>query len=124
MSRMADETRDGVQIGGRIVAPMSADGVPVLYANHVQVTFTPEDFTVHLGWYAIPPFSAPPEEEFDIPVRPLAKVGIPLNLVRGFAGLLHKQIEAWEQSFDATLPQHPNPPAFLVESDPSEGSNS
>lgn len=119
---MADKTGGEVQVGGRIVAPLSAADVPVLYANHVQVTFTTEDFTVHLGWYAIPPFPGPPEGEFEIPVRPLAKVVLPLNLARAVAGVLLKQVEAWEKSFDREIPEHPNPPAFLVESASPEGS--
>jgi hypothetical protein len=105
-----EEQQDDGEAGLRIVAPVELGDVPGLYANHVQVTFTPEDFTLHLGWYVIPPLREPPPEDIlEVAVRPLLKVTLPLNLVRGVVAVLENQIEAWERSFEMQLPQHPNP---------------
>jgi hypothetical protein len=106
---------EGDEVRGRIVAPSEAPSTPMLYANHVQLTYTPEDFTLHLGWYSVPVIAAPPEGEVTIQVRPVARVSLPLNLVRSIAAVFVKQMEAWEASFGTTLPMHPNPPPFVDE---------
>jgi hypothetical protein len=109
---VADPTPlEGVEASARIVTPRALGDTQALYANHVQVTFTPEDFTLHLGWYALPAFTEPPEEgTFEVHVRPLAKVTLPLNLVQGVVDVMTNQMRAWEQSFEMELPKHPNPP--------------
>jgi hypothetical protein len=104
----------------KIVAAPETGDTPALYANHVQVSFTPEDFTLHLGWYTFPPFGEPPEtEEVVVPVRPLLKVSLPLNLVRGIAAVLQAQIETYEKGFGHPVPDHPSPPAALVKEEAS-----
>jgi Protein of unknown function (DUF3467) len=84
------------------------------YANHVQVTFTPEDFTLYFGWYAVPPLLEPPKTTVEVHVEPMSRVVVPLNLMPSLVALLQRQIEAYEQSF-GKLPEHPNKPAWMVE---------
>lgn len=98
------------QTGIRVVPSMEVGDTPVFYANHVQVTFTPEDFTIHLGWYVVPPFGQQPPGITDVPVKSLAKVVIPLNLVRGLINALDVSAKSWEGNW-GELPVHPNPPA-------------
>lgn len=97
------------QSGIRIVSSLDVGDTPVYYSNHVQVTFTPEDFTLHLGWYTTPPFPGPPPGVVDVPVRSLAKVVVPLNLVRGLLRALETSAQNWERNW-GELPAHPNPP--------------
>ena len=105
----------------KIVAPTDVGDAPVLYANHVQATATPEDVTLHLGWYALPPFTEPPPEpEVRVPVKPIAKVTVPLNIVQGIVTVLENQLKAYEQSYGQAVPKHPNPPAAAGEQ-PAEG---
>jgi hypothetical protein len=111
---------EGVQASARLVVPTELGETMALYANYVHVTFTPEDFTMHLGWYALPPFTEPPSGDFEVQIRPLAKVTLPLNLVRGVVNVLERQMEAWEKSFGMPLPEHPNPPPGLVADKPRE----
>jgi hypothetical protein len=77
----------------------------------VQATYSPEDLTLHFGWYAIPALTEPPPEPVEVQVRPIAKVTIPLNLIRGVISVLQSQLEGWEQTFGMAVQQHPNPPA-------------
>jgi hypothetical protein len=108
----------GVEAAARIVAPLELGQTQALYTNHVQVTFTPEDFTLHLGWYALPPLTEPPEGELEVHVRPLAKVTLPLNVVQLVVQLLQRQVEAWEASFGMPIPKHPNPAPGLQGPEP------
>lgn len=70
-----------------------------MYSNFAQATVSPNDLTIHFGWYAIPALDQPPTGVVDVPIRPLVKVTLPLNLVRGTINLLERQLEAWETSF-------------------------
>jgi hypothetical protein len=100
----------------KIVVPLDPGDTPVLYANHFHASGTPEDLTMHLGWYAIPPFTEAPETaEVEVPVRQLAKVTVPLSLVRGIITVLENQLTAWEKNFGQPVPVHPNPPPILEE---------
>jgi hypothetical protein len=91
----------------RLVASTEPGDTMALYANFIQATASPHDFTFHFGWYTVPPFTEAPAGPLDVPVRSLAKVSIPLNLVRATIELIQRQADAWEANFDATLPEQP-----------------
>lgn len=93
----------------RLVAPVELGETMALYANFIQVTASPHDFSFHFGWYTIPPLMEQPEGVQDVPIRPLAKVSVPLNLIRATIDLLQRQAEAWETNFGAPLPDQPRP---------------
>jgi hypothetical protein len=95
----------------RLVGSPELGETMALYANFVQLSFTPHDFTFHFGWYALPAFTeAPPAgQTIDVPIRPLAKVSIPLNLVKAVIPLLERQIEQYELAF-GPMPDQPTPP--------------
>jgi hypothetical protein len=95
----------------RLVAPIEVGETMALYANFIQVTASPHDFTSHFGWYTVPPLTEPPDGRIDVPIRPLAKVSVPLNLVRATIELLSRQADAWETNFGAQLPDQPSPAA-------------
>jgi hypothetical protein len=103
----------GVQVALRLVAPADPGDAPILYSNYIQATYTPEDLTLHFGWYAIPAFTEPPSAPVDVDVRPVAKVTIPLNLIRGAISVLQSQLEGWEKTFGMPVQDHPNPPAAM-----------
>lgn len=90
-----------------LVAP--AEYPPGPYSNFVQVTITPHDFTLHFASYTTPVVTEPPKEPVRVPVRPLASVTIPLNLVRALIGVLEGQAANWQASFGQPLPDHPAP---------------
>jgi hypothetical protein len=48
----------------------------------------------------------------DVFVTPVARVVLPLNLMRSFIAVLQRQVEAYEQSF-GPIPEHPNKPDWL-----------
>lgn len=94
------------------VDPEAAKPQPI-YSNHVLATFTPEDFTLHLGWYAIPALTEPPESGIvDVLVTPVARVVVPLNLMRSLIAVLQRQVESYEANF-GPIPEHPNKPEWL-----------
>lgn len=100
----------------RLVTTPDAD-IPPVYSNFVQVTFTPLDFTLHFGSYVIPALSEPPSgSEIQVPVRAIAKVSVPLSLVRGIVRVLERQINAWEESFGQPVPDQPEGVRPAVES--------
>jgi hypothetical protein len=93
----------------------AVEGPAHVYSNYIQVNFTPEDFTLHFGWYAIPPLPERPESGIiEARVEPVARVVIPLNLMRSFIALLQRQLAGYEESFDE-IPAHPNKPDWLKE---------
>lgn len=86
---------------------------PALYSNHAQVTFTPEDFSLHFGWYEVPPLTEPPEGgRLSVEIDPRARIVLPLNFLRNLIAVLEAQIEAYEMSF-GPLPEHPSKPDWL-----------
>jgi hypothetical protein len=90
---------------------------PPLYSNYIQVTFTPEDFAMHFGWYALPPLSEPPEDDtLNVGVQPVARVVLPLNLMRSVIAVLERQLDAYEQSF-GPISEHPNKPPWMNEAE-------
>jgi hypothetical protein len=95
----------------RIVASPELGDTMALYANFVQLSYTPHDFTLHFGWYTIPALTEPPPPgELLAPVRPLAKVAVPLNLVKAIGELIARQAASWEEAF-GPLPDQPSPAA-------------
>lgn len=103
------------EVGGavRLVAPSEGIGdVPSYYSNFVQVNATPHDFMLHFGWYAFPVLDAPPPQgkPLLVPVQGIAKVAVPLNILRGLIGVLQAQADAWEQNFGQPLPVQPGTP--------------
>jgi hypothetical protein len=113
-----------------ISAPAEIGDVPALYSNFVQVSFTPNDLTLHLGWYALPTYGEPPPAEtIEVGVRPLVKVSLPLTLIRGLIGALQTTVEAYEESFGQPMPDQPSQsnPAAQIEpasAEPREESSS
>lgn len=83
----------------KLVPPPESAETLALYSNFAQATMSPHDMTMHFGWYAIPPLIEPPEGAVDVEIRPLVKVTIPLNLVRGVIDLLERQLSSWQESF-------------------------
>jgi hypothetical protein len=107
------ETPEQREVELRIAWDLDAAFPPPLYTNYMGASFTPEDFTLLLGWYA-PPISAEvsPDGGVDARVQPVARVVLPLNLLRNVIALLERQVEAYERSF-GPIPAHPNPPAWM-----------
>jgi len=111
---MAD-SGEGVQAELRLAWDEHAPKGPPVYANYVQATFTPEDFTLHLGWYATPALKElPPDNAIEAPIQPVARVILPLNLMKNVIALLQRQVKGYEESF-GPLPDHPNKPPWLQE---------
>jgi hypothetical protein len=90
-----------------LIPPAESPETPAVYSNFAQATVSPHDMTLHFGWFAVPPLMEPPEETVQVPIRPLVKVTIPLNLVRGTIALLQRQLEAWEGSYGQQMPTEP-----------------
>lgn len=86
---------------------------PLIYSNSVQANFTPEDFTLHFGYYFVPPLTAPPTEPISVNVEMVARVALPVNLVRSVIAVLERQVTAYEESFGA-IPEHPNKPDWMI----------
>jgi hypothetical protein len=101
------EPREPTGTEMHLIASVEPGDTMALYANFLQVTGSPHDFTFHFGWYTVPAFVEPPEGVVNVPIRPLAKVSIPLNLVRATINLLQLQAEAWEANFGEPLPEQP-----------------
>lgn len=110
----------GQPVGLKLVPDPDASAPPPIYTNFIQGNFTPEDFVLHLGWYALPALSEPPTETVEVPVQPVARVVVPLNLMRSLIGLLQRQVDAYEESF-GPVPEHPNPPTWLAERQAPDG---
>lgn len=91
----------------RIVPPEAGEVGPTLYANWVQVGFSPHDFRLTLGIYAFPPLQEMPTGQVPVPVEPISSVTLPLNLVKGLVRALEMQIAAWEKGFNEPLPDQP-----------------
>lgn len=105
----------GQQAELRLVWDQDAPQPPHVYANYVQATFTPEDFTLHLGWYTTPALRELPQDAtIEARIQPVARVVIPLNLMKNFIPLLQRQVRGYEESF-GPLPDHPNKPSWLQE---------
>lgn len=104
------ETPDATPVQLQLVPVADAPQPPPTYSNFLQASFTPEDFTLRFGWYTTPAFSpeSPPPSEgvIAVPVEPVARITVPLNLMRNVVALLNRQIEAYETSF-GPLPKHP-----------------
>ena len=94
-----------------------------IYANYIGVSFTPHDFTITFGWYDIPRFEVEPESgaQVPVPVQPVAKLVLPLNLLRTVSALFRRQVNAYQQVF-GPLPEHPIQPAWVQEVEESEES--
>jgi len=85
-----------------------------LYANRMQINFTPEDFWLHFGAYSLPPMDEPPEGGFvEVSVEPVARVVMPVILIRNVIALLQRQLEAYERSF-GPVPEHPFKPPWMA----------
>jgi hypothetical protein len=67
---------------------------------------------LHLGWYTVPALTEPPTGGIDVFVTPMARVVLPVNLIRSLIAVLQRQVEAYEQSF-GPIPEHPNKPDWL-----------
>lgn len=97
-------------------APDTPEPLPI-YSNRVQINFTPEDFMFHFGWYGVPPLSDPPEEGFlEVPVEPVARVVVPVILIRNVIALLQRQLEAYERSV-GSVPEHPFKPPWMAQTE-------
>lgn len=107
-----------VEIKMRIMQGLAAPPPPQ-YSNYVQVTFTPEDFTIHFGYYGMPPLTEAPEGGIiEAVTEPVARITLPLNLMSNVIAVLQRQLSAYEQSF-GDIPEHPNKPDWMKEDDQS-----
>jgi hypothetical protein len=91
-----------------------------IYSNFVGGSLTPEDISLVFGWYFVGPTSAPVNGVVEATAKPVARVVLPLNLVRNLIGLLERQVEAYERNF-GPIPPHPNPPAWMTVEAAEEG---
>jgi hypothetical protein len=82
-----------------LVPPPPDADVPILYANFVQASVTPNDLTMDLGWYGVPALTEQPTQPVRVQVRGLAKLTVPLNLVPGIINVLQSQLDAWQRTF-------------------------
>ena len=113
-----DQVRAGLHI--RSIDDPAMQPAPI-YANNLRATFTPEDFTLHFGWYAIPPLDAAPVGGVvNVDVQPVARVVIPLNLMRSVIAVLQRQVAGYEENF-GPIPEHPNKPAWMSEEESGAG---
>jgi hypothetical protein len=104
---------DAIQAQLRLVRDPEQPQPAPIYANQMNVTYTPEDFTFHFGWYAIPPLAEPPADgTLTVAVESMARVVLPLNLIPNLVALLQRQISAYEENF-GPLPEHPNRPPWM-----------
>ena len=111
MGEIPDEVPTQLRISRRSDAP---DPAPI-YSNYVQANFTIEDFTMHFGWYTVPPISEPPADGIiDAPLEPVARVVLPVILVRNLIEVLKRQLEGYERNF-GPVPEHPNKPQWMTE---------
>ena len=123
MSDMASEPNDAqmqsVQL--RVQPSPDAPEPAPLYSNRVQINFTPEDFLFYFGWYSVPPLAEPPEGGLlDVPVEPVARVVLPVILIRNVIALLQRQLEAYENSF-GPIPEHPAKPPWMTQAGVDDG---
>jgi hypothetical protein len=95
----------------RLVPPTGMGGPQILYANFVQVSTSPHDFTLHFSWFTSPLMSEPPPpgSVIEITPRPLASISIPLTLVQGIITVLQSQVDAWEAAFQRPFPTERRP---------------
>lgn len=115
---MADP--DGTPTELRVRRDVASVQPSPIYANQLNITFTPEDFVLHFGWYAVPALSDAPEDGvIEVTVDSVARVVLPLNLVPNVIALLQRQVEAYEQSF-GKIPEHPNKPDWMREEEPAK----
>jgi hypothetical protein len=116
-AHVSDTERETVEAQLQILWPTDAEArfPPPIYTNYVGASFTPEDFVLSLGWYT-PPLrgEVSPDGTLQIEVQPVAKVVLPLNLLRNLIALLQLQLDAYEANF-GPVPEHPNKPAWLQE---------
>jgi hypothetical protein len=66
--------------------------------------------------------SEPVDGIFHVPVDPVARIVLPLNLMRNVIALLQLQIESYQASF-GEIPDHPNKPPWLQEAEALEGND-
>ena len=112
---MAKDEPAPVQL--QIVPKPDAERPAPGYSNHLRVNFTPEDFTLEFGWYTIPSVDEPPEDgNLRAEIEPVARIVLPLNLMRNVIALLERQLANYERSF-GPIPEHPNRPDWMKESE-------
>jgi Protein of unknown function (DUF3467) len=120
---MAEPTDEGFPTSLRLVPDPKAVQPEPIYSNFVQGTFTAEDFTIHFSWYAVPAITEPPADgQIVADVKPVARVVVPLNLMKNLIAVLQRQVEGYEQSFGA-IPEHPNKPDWLKQAEAEERAN-
>ncbi len=78
MRHVSDFSDDAQEVQLRVVRDNDTPQPAAAYANHLQVTFTPEDFTMYFGFYASPPLTeAPPKTCFKPPLSRSAESFFP-----------------------------------------------
>lgn len=111
-------------VGFRLVPPTDTRDAPNLYSNFIQATMSPHDFTLHLGWFSFPALLERPQEDVEVPVRLLATVTLPLNLMPGLIDVLQSQVANWAKVFRDQAPSPPGSgdPSSDVSREPAEES--
>ncbi len=74
-------------------------GPEPIYANYVQVNHTPWDFTFHFGNFFIPPDVPQEPAELELEVKSVARITVPIRLIKGIVSALQKNIKRYEESF-------------------------
>lgn len=93
---MSDE---GLQVS--VGAPIEPDFLRPVYANQLNMTFTPHDFKMTFSYLALP--NEPPTADADgkVEIRPtaVASVVIPATLMHAVMGVLNAQFDKYLQQF-------------------------
>jgi hypothetical protein len=82
----------------RIVYPEITEDDKPLYANAIQINHTPWDFVLHFS-QLIPPTSVPKRQEVEIKGISVARINIPVTLVRGLINALETNISTYETNY-------------------------
>jgi hypothetical protein len=63
------------------------------------VNHTPWDFTFHFGNFFIPPDVPQEPAELELEVKSVARITVPIRLIKGIVSALQKNIKRYEESF-------------------------
>lgn len=71
-------------------------GPPSIYANFMNVNHTQWDFTLHFGHVVLPTLIK--EEEQYLEAKAVARITIPVNLIKGVVRALNENIARYEKN--------------------------
>ena len=71
-------------------------GPPGIYANFMNINHTKWDFTLHFGHFIIP--TVIKEEEQSLEAKAVARITLPVNLIKGVVRALNENIATYEKN--------------------------